>query len=35
MLNLKFDKIFQKQTQTNTPYVKNIFQGHIVSKTGT
>ena len=28
MLNLEFDKIFQKQTQTNTPYVRNIRQGH-------
>ena len=28
MLNLEFDKRFQKQTQTNTTYVKNICQGH-------
>ena len=28
MLNLEFDKIFQKQTQTKTPYVRNICQGH-------
>ena len=28
MLKSEFDKIFQKQTQTNTPYVRNIRQGH-------